>query len=87
MAEQEIKTQIKEKIIKVLNLEDFKPEDIDNEEPLFGEGLGLDSVDALEIILMLERDYGIKFETAVEAKPYLKNIDTMAELIEEKNGK
>lgn len=87
MAEQELKTQIKERIIEALNLEDFKPEDINDQEPLFGEGLGLDSVDALEIILILERDYGIKFATAAEAKPYLKNIDTLAELIAEKGNK
>ena len=48
--------QLKNQIIEVLNLEDMTPEDIDAEAPLFGDGLGLDSIDALELIVLLERE-------------------------------
>lgn len=51
---------LKEQIIEVLNLEDMRPSDIDAEAPLFGDGLGLDSIDALELIVLMEREYGIK---------------------------
>ena len=57
----ELMDEVKGKLIEELNLEEITPEDIDNEAPLFGdEGLGLDSIDALEIILILEREYGIR---------------------------
>ena len=52
--------ELKKYIIEELNLEDLTPEDIDADAPLFGSGLGLDSIDALEIILILEKYYGIK---------------------------
>ena len=55
-----IKKELKEQIIEVLNLEDMQPEDIDDQAPLFGEGLGLDSIDALELIVLMEKNYGIK---------------------------
>ena len=60
----ELMDEVKGKLIEELNLEEITPEDIDDEAPLFGdEGLGLDSIDALEIILILEREYGIKINT------------------------
>ena len=55
-----LKQELKEKIIAVLNLEDVSASDINNTDPLFGEGLGLDSIDALELIVLLDKDYGIK---------------------------
>ena len=57
---EELIVELKKQIIEVLNLEDVKPEDIDNDAPLFGEGLGLDSIDALELIVLMEKNYGIK---------------------------
>ena len=59
---EELILELKKEIIEVLNLEDMKPEDIDNDAPLFGEGLGLDSIDALELIVMIEKKYGIKLD-------------------------
>ena len=53
---EELVTELKKKIIEVLNLEDMQPEDIDNDSPLFGEGLGLDSIDALELSVMMEKN-------------------------------
>lgn len=67
----------------MLNLEDLKPEDIDENAPLFGEGLGLDSIDALELIVLMEKDYGIKLEDANQGREIFKSIATMAEYINE----
>ncbi|PLX14825.1 MAG: acyl carrier protein, partial [Marinilabiliales bacterium] len=58
----ELIEKLKVQIIEQLNLEDMEPEDIDASEPLFGEGLGLDSIDALELIVLLEKEYGIKIQ-------------------------
>ena len=55
-----LKQQLKTQIIEALNLEDLTPADIQDDAPLFGEGLGLDSIDALELIMLLEKNYGIK---------------------------
>jgi acyl carrier protein len=54
--------ELKNKIIKALNLEEVTPADIKDDEPLFGTGLGLDSIDALDLVSMLERDYGIQIQ-------------------------
>ena len=73
--------QLKEQIIEALNLEDLTPADIDADAPLFGEGLGLDSIDVLELIVLLERNYGIKFQTPAEGKSVLQSVRVMAEYI------
>ena len=57
------------------------PEDIDAEAPLFGEGLGLDSIDALEIILILEKNYGVRLANSAEAKPVFYSVKTLAEYV------
>ena len=78
--------ELKQKIIEVLNLEDLKPEDIDENAPLFGDnegGLELDSIDALELIIILDKDYGIKLKDAKEARPIFYSIATLAEYISE----
>ena len=54
--------QLKAQIIEALNFEDMTPADIDAEAPLFGEGLGLDSIDALELIMLMDREYGINYQ-------------------------
>jgi acyl carrier protein len=74
-------TELKKEIIEVLNLEGVKPEDIDDEAPLFGEGLGLDSIDALELIVLMEKNYGIKLSNAAEGKEIFKSIKVMADYI------
>lgn len=84
---EELIQELKERIIEVLNLEDMTPEDIDAEAPLFGEGLGLDSIDALELIVLMEKIYGIRLATASEAKPIFKNLNTMAAYIAEHRTK
>ena len=66
----------------MLNLEDVKPEDIDNDAPLFGEGLGLDSIDALELIVLMEKNYGIKLQDPAKGKEIFKSINVMADYIQ-----
>ncbi len=61
-----LEEEIKELIVEALVLEDIAPEEIDSDEPIFGEGLGLDSVDALELAMALEERYGVKFEAEDE---------------------
>jgi len=78
---EQLKLQLKEQIIESLNLEDLTPNDIDDAAPLFGEGLGLDSIDALELIMILEKNYGIKFANKEESKAVLASINSMAEYV------
>lgn len=77
----QLKQELKEALISSLNLEDITAEEIVDEEPLFGDGLGLDSIDALEIILILERNYGIRLTKPEEAKEIFYSIDTLADFI------
>ncbi|MBP5680146.1 MAG: acyl carrier protein [Bacteroidales bacterium] len=79
--------QLKEQIIDALNLEDLTPNDIDNDAPLFGEGLGLDSIDALELIVLMEKYYGIKLQNPAEGKQIFKSVNTMAAYIDEHRTK
>lgn len=74
--------KLKEQIIEALNLEEMRPEDIDTQAPLFGDGLGLDSIDALELIVLMERGYGIKLTDPAEAKQIFASVQTMADYIE-----
>ncbi len=60
----------------------MKPEDIDDHSPLFGEGLGLDSIDSLELMVLLERNYGIKIEDAREGRNILSSVQSMADYIQ-----
>jgi len=79
----ELKQELKEKIIEQLNLEDIAVAEIADTDPLFGEGMGLDSIDALELIVMLDKDYGIKLADPKEGKKIFASIDTMAAYIAE----
>lgn len=79
---EELIEKLKRELIEELNLEEMTPEDIDTEAPLFGdEGLGLDSIDALEIILILERSYGIKIENPSEGKHIFYSVRTLADYV------
>ena len=77
----ELIEKLKQEVIQQLNLEDISAEDIDPDAPLFGEGLGLDSIDALELIVLLEKNYGIKIEDPKDGKKIFFAIRTMAEYI------
>lgn len=80
---QSLKLTLKEQIIESLNLQGMKPEDIDDNAPLFGEGLGLDSIDSLELMVLMERNYGIKIEDAREGRKVLGSVQSMADYIQE----
>jgi acyl carrier protein len=80
---EELILQLKNQIIEVLNLEELTPDDIINDAPLFGEGLGLDSIDALELIVLLEKNYGIKMTDVNQGREVFKSINSMAEYIQQ----
>ena len=72
---------LKKQIITQLNLQDIQPEDIGDDQPLFVEGLGLDSIDALELIVLLQQSYKIKLSNADEGPKVFRSVKTMAEYI------
>ena len=78
---------LKQQIIEALNLEDMKPEDIDENASLFGEGLGLDSIDALELIVLMEKNYGIKLQDPSQGKEIFKSVAVMADFIQKNRTK
>ena len=77
----ELKEELKNKIIEELNLGHLSVQDISDNDPLFKEGLGLDSIDALELIVMLDKDYGIKLNDPIEAKKVFESIENLASYI------
>lgn len=78
----ELINELKLKVIDALNLEGMVPEDIDENAPLFGDqGLGLDSIDVLELIVLLEKNYGIRLATPQEGKEVFKSMAVMAEYV------
>lgn len=78
----DLKQTLKEQIIEQLNLEDLTPADIKDDSPLFGEGLGLDSIDALEFIVLLEQNYGIKIADPSEGRDIFQSVNSLADYIE-----
>ena len=82
-----LELELKKQIIEVLKLEEVSPEQIDSKEPLFKEGLGLDSIDALELGVMLRKTYGIKIATVTdEVKGHFSNIHNLARFIVSQRG-
>ena len=80
-------TELKVKIIEILNLEDISVDDIKNDDPLFGDGLGLDSIDALELIVLLDKEYGIKITDPKEGKTIFQSVEVMADYIQKNRTK
>ncbi|NGX83300.1 MULTISPECIES: phosphopantetheine-binding protein [Aequorivita] len=78
----ELKEELKAKIIEQLNLEDVSVEEIADDDALFGDGLGLDSIDALELIVMLDKDYGIRLSDPKEGRKIFESVQVMADYIE-----
>lgn len=74
--------RIKRLIVESLNLEGMSPEMIGDETPLFGEGLGLDSVDALELVVALEKEFGIKIKSQEIGREVFSSVSTLSEFIE-----
>ena len=83
----ELKEKLKSQIILFLNLTDLTPADIKDDEPLFGDGLGLDSIDSLELIVLLKREYGINIQDPKEGRKVLVDINSMVDYIEKNRTK
>ena len=78
----QLEQEIKQLIVEVTGLEDIRPDDIDSETPLFGTGLGLDSIDALEIGLALHRRYAVKFSAdSGEARKHFASVRSLAQFV------
>ena len=84
---EELIKELQEEIIEALNLEEMTPEDIDENDALFGDGLGLDSIDALELIVLLDKKYGIKLANPAEGKAIFKSIATIADYVSKNRKK
>jgi acyl carrier protein len=87
MIMEQLKADLKKQIIEALNLKHLKPEDISDDQPLFMEGLGLDSIDALELIVLLQQKHDVKIENPQDGPKIFRSVNTMAEYITENKGK
>lgn len=77
-----LKQQLKKQIVEFLNLTSVNPDDIRDDEPLFGEGLGLDSIDSIELIVLLSREYGVEIKDPKEGRKILVDINSIAAYVE-----
>jgi acyl carrier protein len=77
----DLKHKLKELLIERLKFEDMTPDDIADDEPLFAGGLGLDSIDALEIVVMLESEFGIKVKNETSARDSFRSVATLADFV------
>lgn len=78
---EQLKQTLKEQIVQYLNLLDVEPANIKDDEPLFGGSLELDSIDSLELVVLLEREYGIKINNPAEGRKILVDVNQMADYI------
>jgi len=85
-ARDELIQELKELIVSSLNLDDIEPEEIEEDQPLFGAGLDLDSIDPLELVVSLEKKYGIKIGSSEESKEALASVNALVDLIESKRS-
>lgn len=81
MEREALKQQLKQQIITFLNLMPMTPEEIKDDEPLFGDGLGLDSIDSLELIVLMKKEYGINIQDPKEGRKVLVDVNTMVDYI------
>ncbi|MGZ4963900.1 MAG: phosphopantetheine-binding protein [Limisphaerales bacterium] len=81
-----LENELKVRIIEMLRLEDITPDQIDNDAPLFGSGLDLDSIDALELVVMLEKYYGIVIKDIEEGRPAFESVRALASFVKAKRN-
>jgi len=84
---EELIQDVKQLIIERLKLEEIAAEDIDTDAALFGEGLGLDSIDALELVIGLEKEYGVSIPDAEVGKQVFQSVRTIAQYVVDNQGK
>jgi len=78
---EELSLELKNHIVEYLNLLDIKPEEIKDDTPLFGPDLGLDSIDSVELIVLLDREYGVKINNPTEGRTILVDVNTIVDYI------
>jgi len=83
---EEIRTELKELLVVNLALEDITPEEIEDDGVLFGEGLGLDSLDAVEIVVLIQRNYGLEILDEEQARELFQSVNTLARWVHENLG-
>ena len=80
----DLKDKLKQMIIEELQLEDITSDDIDDDAPLFGEGLELDSLDAVELVVQLQVYFGVEIKNIDEGRPALQSINTLVQFVEKR---
>jgi acyl carrier protein len=79
-----VKEKLKQVLIEDLNLEDIEPDDIADDTELFGDGLGLDSLDAVELVVIIQKHFGVEIKDMEEGRPAFQTLSTLAEFIEKR---
>mgnify|MGYP006284161645 FL=1 len=86
MQKRPLSEEIKRIIAEEMNIEGLRPEEIDDDAPLFGEGLGLDSLDAIELVLLVKMRFGVEIRNAEEGRLAFRSVSVLADYVRERQG-